>query len=200
MQFARDTRTHLPDGLAVTFRSGLIGPRCVRIAGCSHVVNGLLRRRPDGAGPTLTSGAMTGSTLAGDALPDSDGFAGDTPGMRALMAKYRDLPMDLADAALVRVAERERIRKVFTTTAAPCGSIDPSELAGLPSSLRPGFEPIEQRLHRVAHARIEGAHCIVGRIAANPVPRRVNRFTDPVAQSRGYWDVRPRPDRESPRQ
>jgi len=34
--------------------------------------------------------------------------------MRGLMWKYRDLPMDLADAALVRVAERERIRRVFT--------------------------------------------------------------------------------------
>lgn len=34
--------------------------------------------------------------------------------MRALMKKYRDLPMDLADAALVRVAEREGIRRVFT--------------------------------------------------------------------------------------
>jgi predicted nucleic acid-binding protein len=40
--------------------------------------------------------------------------AGDCPRMRELMWKYRDLPMDLADAALVRVAERERIRRVFT--------------------------------------------------------------------------------------
>jgi hypothetical protein len=38
----------------------------------------------------------------------------DVPRITALMAKYRDLPMDLADAALVRVAERERIRHVFT--------------------------------------------------------------------------------------
>jgi hypothetical protein len=30
------------------------------------------------------------------------------------MRKYRDLPMDLADAALVRVAERERLRRIFT--------------------------------------------------------------------------------------
>jgi predicted nucleic acid-binding protein len=30
------------------------------------------------------------------------------------MWKYRDLPMDLADAALVRVAEREHIRRIFT--------------------------------------------------------------------------------------
>ncbi len=39
---------------------------------------------------------------------------GDLPRMRELMRKYRDLPMDLADAALVRVAERERLRRIFT--------------------------------------------------------------------------------------
>jgi hypothetical protein len=33
---------------------------------------------------------------------------------RELMRKYRDLPMDLADAALVAVAERERVARVFT--------------------------------------------------------------------------------------
>jgi hypothetical protein len=38
----------------------------------------------------------------------------DVPRMAELMRKYKDLPMDLADAALVRVAERERIRQVFT--------------------------------------------------------------------------------------
>ena len=38
----------------------------------------------------------------------------DVPRMRELMRKYRDLPMDLADAALVRVAERERLRRIFT--------------------------------------------------------------------------------------
>ncbi len=31
-----------------------------------------------------------------------------------LMEKYGDLPMDLADAALVRVAERDGLRTVFT--------------------------------------------------------------------------------------
>jgi uncharacterized protein len=39
----------------------------------------------------------------------------DFPRMRELMRKYRDLPMDLADAALVRVAEREKLRRIFTT-------------------------------------------------------------------------------------
>ena len=34
--------------------------------------------------------------------------------MKALMSKYRDLPMDFADAALVRVAERDRLTRVLT--------------------------------------------------------------------------------------
>jgi predicted nucleic acid-binding protein len=38
----------------------------------------------------------------------------DVDRMRELMRKYRDLSMDLADAALVRVAERERLRRIFT--------------------------------------------------------------------------------------
>ena len=38
----------------------------------------------------------------------------DCPRMRELMWKYRDLPMDLADAALVRVAERKGLRRIFT--------------------------------------------------------------------------------------
>ena len=39
---------------------------------------------------------------------------GDAPRMRELMEKYRDLPMDLADAALVRVAEREDLTRILT--------------------------------------------------------------------------------------
>lgn len=34
--------------------------------------------------------------------------------MRDLMRKYQDLPMDLADAALVCLAEREKMRRIFT--------------------------------------------------------------------------------------
>jgi uncharacterized protein len=33
---------------------------------------------------------------------------------RALMSKYRDLPMDLADAALVAAGESRKIRSIFT--------------------------------------------------------------------------------------
>jgi predicted nucleic acid-binding protein len=38
----------------------------------------------------------------------------DIPRIRELMAKYSDRRMELADAALIRVAEREGIRKIFT--------------------------------------------------------------------------------------
>ena len=38
----------------------------------------------------------------------------DIAPIKNLMEKYRDLPMDLADAALVRVAEREGLRHVLT--------------------------------------------------------------------------------------
>jgi len=40
--------------------------------------------------------------------------ADDASGMRALMRRYRDQPMDLADAALVHVAERDGLRRIFT--------------------------------------------------------------------------------------
>lgn len=38
----------------------------------------------------------------------------DLPRIRELLRKYADRPMDLADAALIRIAEREGIRKIFT--------------------------------------------------------------------------------------
>lgn len=39
----------------------------------------------------------------------------DVPRMQELMHRYRDRHMDFADAALVRVAEREHITTMFTT-------------------------------------------------------------------------------------
>jgi predicted nucleic acid-binding protein len=38
----------------------------------------------------------------------------DAARLRELREKFRDLPMDLADAALVRVAEREGLTEIFT--------------------------------------------------------------------------------------
>lgn len=34
--------------------------------------------------------------------------------MKELMRQYRDLPMDIADAALVRVAERDGLKRIFS--------------------------------------------------------------------------------------
>lgn len=42
----------------------------------------------------------------------------DIPRIRELMLKYVNRPMDLADAALLRVAEREGLRKIFTVDRA----------------------------------------------------------------------------------
>jgi len=39
---------------------------------------------------------------------------GDLARMKVLMRKYRDLPMDFADAALVRVAERDRLSHILS--------------------------------------------------------------------------------------
>lgn len=38
----------------------------------------------------------------------------DVPRMKVLMRKYRDTPMDFADAALVRVAERDGLNRILT--------------------------------------------------------------------------------------
>lgn len=54
------------------------------------------------------------SRLETDALTLAPLDEADAPRMRELMEKYRDLPMDLADAALVRVAERESLTDIFT--------------------------------------------------------------------------------------
>lgn len=54
------------------------------------------------------------SRLETDALALASLDAGDAPRMRELMEKYRDMPMDLADAALVRVAERDALLRIFT--------------------------------------------------------------------------------------
>jgi predicted nucleic acid-binding protein len=38
----------------------------------------------------------------------------DVPHVKSLMQEYADLPMDFADATLVRVAIRERLKDIFT--------------------------------------------------------------------------------------
>jgi predicted nucleic acid-binding protein len=75
--------------------------------------------------PVLTEAAhlLSFSFLAQDSLWEllergglrvADLVSSEIPRLRALMRKYSDHPMDLADAALVRVAEREGLRTIFT--------------------------------------------------------------------------------------
>lgn len=52
----------------------------------------------------------------------------DIPRMRALMRKYRDLPMDLADAALVCMAERLRTRRIFSLDRRDFGIYKPARI------------------------------------------------------------------------
>jgi len=52
--------------------------------------------------------------IVGQALRIADLSREDAPRLRQLMHRYADLPMDLADAALVHVAERENLRTIFT--------------------------------------------------------------------------------------
>ena len=75
--------------------------------------------------PALTEAAhlLSDSPRAVDAIfdmVDDDAIdvapieAPDLKRMKALMRKYRDLPMDFTDAALVRVAEREKINRILS--------------------------------------------------------------------------------------
>lgn len=52
--------------------------------------------------------------VADEALLLIDLEPADVARMKALMQKYRDLPMDFADAAIVRAAERERTNRIIT--------------------------------------------------------------------------------------
>jgi predicted nucleic acid-binding protein len=77
------------------------------------------------AWPALTEAMhlLAGSPRGPEALCDmvSDGVlkllllgARDMNRIKELMQKYRDLPMDFADAALVRVAERDSLVRILT--------------------------------------------------------------------------------------
>lgn len=61
-------------------------------------------REQDTAWKFIRSGALTVLSIADADLADVD----------ALMRKYRDRPMDFADATLVHLAQRESIFSVFT--------------------------------------------------------------------------------------
>jgi len=62
------------------------------------------RRAQDGLLEMIQRGAVAIAPLTGQ----------DVPRLRGLMEKYRDTPMDFADATLVRVAERDGMANVLT--------------------------------------------------------------------------------------
>ena len=61
-------------------------------------------REVDAAWAFLCSGAVSVAAIG----------AADLPALDALMVRYRDRPMDVADATLVYLAERESLTSVFT--------------------------------------------------------------------------------------
>ncbi|HEX6863049.1 MAG TPA: PIN domain-containing protein [Thermoanaerobaculia bacterium] len=67
-----------------------------------HLLNRFVE--PSRAWKFIRSGAVT-------VLPISDA---DIPDLQTLMDRYRDRPMDLADATLVHLARREHLDTVFT--------------------------------------------------------------------------------------
>jgi uncharacterized protein len=68
-----------------------------------HLV-GDSRREVEAAWRFIRSGAVT-------VAPITDA---DLPALHALMARYRDRPMDFADATLVHMAQREGLSRIFT--------------------------------------------------------------------------------------
>lgn len=54
------------------------------------------------------------SKIGDGAIQMAELTADDVPAIRVLMRKYRTLPIDFADASLVRVAEREGIHRIFS--------------------------------------------------------------------------------------
>jgi predicted nucleic acid-binding protein len=65
------------------------------------------------AGSWRAQNTLWGMLQQGDLEIAFQGSA-DYDRMRALMHKYRDHPMDLAHASLVRLAEEKRLRDIFT--------------------------------------------------------------------------------------
>ena len=82
-------------------------------------------------GPSWPAQAALWEMVESEAVELRALAADDLSRMAELMRKYRDLPMDLADAALVRLAERDRIRRVFTLDQRDFGVYRPAGLGRL---------------------------------------------------------------------
>jgi predicted nucleic acid-binding protein len=99
----RDDRWHRPCVEAFgTLRLPLLTSAAV-LTELFHLV-GDSRRQIEAAWKFLLSGAISVA-----AITDAD-----LPTLQGLMARYRDRPMDFADATLVHLAQRESLNRIFT--------------------------------------------------------------------------------------
>ena len=105
----RDGGVALADGSRVMPDPILVGRNAAKIQALAQA-NGIERfttdldAAQDAVFSTIERGVLRIAALDEKAVPR----------IRELMEKYADHPMDLADATLVRVAERERLSVVFT--------------------------------------------------------------------------------------
>lgn len=79
-------------------------PLATSAAALAELFHLLRREEPSLVWELLRSGAITVLPITDDDLPD----------LEALMTRYRDRPMDFADATLVHLAKREGLTTVFT--------------------------------------------------------------------------------------
>jgi predicted nucleic acid-binding protein len=98
----------------------------VRCVAAAEQLNGpMLTTWPSFSGAMYLLGARGGwraqqllwTMIAGRQLILAETTQGMLARMPVLMAQYQDVPMDLADASLVAVAEEQHLRAVFTLDA-----------------------------------------------------------------------------------
>jgi predicted nucleic acid-binding protein len=102
-----DRKDHWHRGCRETFEHGLLFPLLTSTAVLSELFH-LARGRTHQL-QVVWSFVRSGALRV---VPISDE---DLPALETLMLRYRDRPMDLADATIVRIAERESVLTVFTT-------------------------------------------------------------------------------------
>jgi GNAT superfamily N-acetyltransferase len=132
------------------------------------------------------------SRIEADALALAPLDAGDAPRMRELIEKYRDLPMDLADAALVRVAERENLARLARKMVRPALASDIPDMQRIRHAVRENRLVSRMIRDREVQEAIENR----GRGWVVEVSGEVVAFAIGDAQSGSIWALFVHPDHE----
>jgi predicted nucleic acid-binding protein len=98
----RDDRWHLPCVQAFAALALPLATSAAVLAELFHLLDD--SRQASTAWELLRSGAVRVLSIADEDLPD----------LETLMLRYRDRPMDFADATLVHLARRESLATIFT--------------------------------------------------------------------------------------